>query len=167
MCRDDLERFFEICRDEHFVIAQPSLLPSSFFSWSITLQRRWCCWRSTNFVEIMAPCFRGEDFVFFQSSFSENTSGWGLDYLWWWLAKQHGLGKFAVVDEIGMLHTRAVGTAMSGGAKSNPRVEEDALYEKFNFRKEKPRTLSYNTQPLKILANKIFNHRNYCTKRFY
>ena len=104
---------------------------------------------------------------FFQSSFSENTSGWGLDYLWWWLAKQHGLGKFAVVDEIGMLHTRAVGTAMSGGAKSNPRVEEDALYEKFNFRKEKPRTLSYNTQPLKILANKIFNHRNYCTKRFY
>ena len=167
MCRDDLERFFEICRDEHFVIAHPSLLPSSFFSWSITLQRRWCCWRSTNFVEIMAPCFRGEDFVFFQSSFSENTSGWGLDYLWWWLAKQHGLGKFAVVDEIGMLHTRAVGTAMSGGAKSNPRVEEDALYEKFNFRKEKPRTLSYNTQPLKILANKIFNHRNYCTKRFY
>lgn len=115
----------------------------------------------------MTPCFRGEDFVFFQSSFSENTSGWGLDYLWWWLAKQHGLGKFAVVDEIGMLHTRAVGTAMSGGAKSNPRVEEDALYEKFNFRKEKPRTLSYNTQPLKILANKIFNHRNYCTKRFY
>ena len=95
------------------------------------------------------------------------ASGWGLDYLWWWLAKQHGLGKFAVVDEIGMLHTRAVGTAMSGGAKSNPRVEEDALYEKFNFRKEKPRTLSYNTQPLKILANKIFNHRNYCTKRFY
>lgn len=112
MCRDDLERFFEICRDEHFVIAQPSLLPSSFFSWSITLQRRWCCWRSTNFVEIMAPCFRGEDFVFFQSSFSENTSGWGLDYLWWWLAKQHGLGKFAVVDEIGMLHTRAVQSAL-------------------------------------------------------
>lgn len=157
MCRDDLERFLFICRQERFVVAQPALLPSSYYSWSITLQRRWCRWRRTNFVEVMAPCFRGEDFSLFQQTFSENTSGWGLEYLWWWLAKKHGRDRFAVVDETGMLHTRPVGTGKSGGAKADPRFEEEQLYRKFRIVKEKPKNVSSNWKVLTFFLGGIVN----------
>lgn len=167
MCRDDLERFLSICRKEQFVVAQPALLPSSYYSWPITLQRRWCSWRRTNFVEVMAPCFRGEDFALFQPTFSENTSGWGLEYLWWWLAKKQGKNRFAVVDETGMLHTRPVGSAASGGAKKNPRLEEDAVYKKYGFRKEKPRVLACQTRLAECFWEKVVNKnklvRRLCT----
>jgi len=157
MCRDDLERFLFICRQERFVVAQPALLPSSYYSWSITLQRRWCRWRRTNFVEVMAPCFRGEDFSLFQQTFSENTSGWGLEYLWWWLAKKHGRDRFAVVDETGMFHTRPVGSAATGGAKRKPRLEEDEIYEKHGFRKEKPKVLARQTRLSEACWEKILH----------
>ena len=62
MHNSDVEKFFSICRKNDFIISQPSLMKYSFYSWKITLQHKLYSFRETNFVEIMAPCFKASSF---------------------------------------------------------------------------------------------------------
>ena len=141
MHQKDLECYLELCREQGFVISQPALMKGSFYSWEITLQNRFTEYRETDFVEVMAPCFKVEDFNLFAATFSENTSGWGLEWLWWKIAKEHLRNKFAIVDKVAMLHTREVGVANSGGAKKSPHQELNELLEKYGLVKSAPRNL--------------------------
>lgn len=130
----DLERFFEICAENEFVISQPALMKGSFFSWDITCQNESCIYRTTNFIEIMAPCFKVDTFKFFAPTFAENTSGWGLEWLWWHVANKNSASNFAIIDLVPMLHTREVGTAGSGGAKNSPADEMRELLTKYQLK---------------------------------
>lgn len=171
MHQKDLELFFTICKENDFIISQPSLMKGSFYSWDITCQKEYI-YRNTNFVEVMAPCFKVATFHHFYPSFQENTSGWGLEWLWWKIAENLGINNFAIIDQVAMLHTREVGTAGTGGAKRTPNEEMTELFEKYNLQPTSPQVLGYvenYTQPkafLKRLYKRFINikHTNILPK---
>ena len=138
---EEVEDFFNLCRTYQIDVAQPALQRGSFYSWKITLQNDFTIFRETNFVEVMAPCFKVANFNFFKDTFKENTSGWGLEYLWWKIAKDNNCNKFAIMDQTPMLHTREVGTAGSGGATLLPRQEMEQLLEKYHLSQVRPKVL--------------------------
>lgn len=141
MHHKDVEKFFEICRKQQFVISQPSLMKGSFYSWEITLQRKYSQFRQVDFVEIMAPCFRVKDFHLFRETFKDAMSGYGLEWLWAEIGRKQKRDYFAIVDEVSMLHTREVGGAGSGGATSNPEKEMKFLLKKYNIQATKPQVI--------------------------
>ena len=100
-----LNYYFDICASNDLSVSQPSLTWNSHISHMITAHNPQFFLRYTNFVEIMAPCFKTDIVSPLLTTFSENLSGWGLDHLWPRLVD----GKFAIVDAVGMCHTRPVG----------------------------------------------------------
>lgn len=137
-----LNRFFELFHENNFDLAQPSLDHRSYFSWALLLQNSNFKYRKTNFVEVMIPCFSKEAFKKVYSTFSENKSGWGLDFLWPQILGEQA--NIAVIDEVAVFHTRPVGSAGSGMGKK-------IISKKSFFSKNK--TLSPMDE-LKILAKK-------------
>ncbi|MGH8712808.1 MAG: DUF707 domain-containing protein [Casimicrobiaceae bacterium] len=103
-----INRLFETISAHGLALAQPALSWISFFSHQLTLRSPSFRLRFTNFVEIMAPCFRRDFLHVCLPTMSENRSGWGLDYLWpRLLPADHRL--CAILDEIEITHTRPVG----------------------------------------------------------
>lgn len=121
-----IDEFFACCRDLNLTVAQPALTRESHFTWRITLQRPELSARITNFVEIMAPCFRGDTFRLFSDTFAENSSGYGYEYFWYHLAEQHGVDTFGIVDQTPFHHWRAIGLR-DVGAAGDPLEEERQL----------------------------------------
>lgn len=121
-----IDDFFACCRDLDLTVAQPALTRYSHFTWDITRQRPELMARITNFVEIMAPCFRGRTFSLFSDSFAENSSGYGYEFLWYHLARQHGIDNFGIVDRTPFHHWRAIGLR-DVGAAADPLEEEKQL----------------------------------------
>jgi hypothetical protein len=89
-------------------LGQPSLLWRSFYSYDITMRRRWLKYRITDFVEVMAPIFKVAFLREALPTFAVNRSSWGLDYVWREIAKRKDC-KLAIVDAASLLHTRALG----------------------------------------------------------
>jgi hypothetical protein len=89
-------------------LAQPALSPASFFSHAITLRHSSFRARYTDFVEIMAPCFRRAFLETCLPAFAESISGWGLDWVFPSLRGDttHGC---AILDSVEITHTRPVG----------------------------------------------------------
>lgn len=110
-----LNRFFELFHEHKFDIAQPSLDEKSYFSWAILLKNKNFKYRKTNFAEVMIPCFNKKTFNKIYQTFSENKSGWGLDFLWPQMLGPQA--EIAVIDEVEVFHTRPVGSAGSGMGK--------------------------------------------------
>lgn len=137
----DVERFLDICRENQFVIAQPSLMRGSFYSWDITLQKLYSKYRLTNFVEIMAPCFNTRFIHEFIGTFSLNSSGFGLEFIWWDIANKKGNPRFAIIDQVSMLHTREVGSAGTGGASGDPLEEMYQTLARLGVKEFEPQVL--------------------------
>jgi Protein of unknown function (DUF707) len=135
---ENLNNFFEICRLMDLTIAQPALTEYSYYSWQITLKSKNFDVRITDFVEIMAPCFKLDRFEKFRSTFGENTSGHGLEWVWKKIAIEHNIFKFGVVDFTPVFHTRKVGSAGHGGSQSSPGVEMATLLKKYAVSATKP-----------------------------
>ena len=152
----DLECYLDMCREHQFVISQPSLMKGSFYTWKITLQNCLANYRETDFVEVMAPCFKVDRFDLFATTFEENTSGWGLEWLWWKIAQEHSCGNFVIVDKVSMLHTREVGVANSGGAKKSPYEEESDLLKKYGLKKWSPRDIRLERKNFWLQIEQIF-----------
>ncbi len=108
MTKDDLNRLFDVCHEHNLELAQPSLTASSPVTHPLLVNNRLCRLRFTNFVEVMAPCFRTSLLRRAASTFSETQSGWGIDWLWPPLVKNRRTG-VAIVDEVIMHHTRPLG----------------------------------------------------------
>jgi hypothetical protein len=89
-------------------LGQVSLDPRSFYSYDITLQRRWLKYRETDFVELMCPIFTRDFLRRVLPTWDANKSSWGLDMVWREIARRESL-KLAIVDACAVLHTRAVG----------------------------------------------------------
>lgn len=99
----DPDPFFEFCRANALDIAQPALTPDCTTAIGLTRQHPGLKFRTTNWVEVMAPYFRRDFLVEMLHSFDMSISGWGLDLYW-----GHHLGerwRAGIVDEFLMRHT--------------------------------------------------------------
>jgi predicted O-methyltransferase YrrM len=100
-------------------VAQPALTANSYYSHAITLQRRGCWARLTNFVESGPVVSMTRQFLDLVTPFPEsNRMGWGLEIQWSAVARNKGL-RLAVIDACPIEHTcRPVGArydlAMAG-----------------------------------------------------
>jgi len=135
-----INQFFELCRQFDFTIAQPSLTTNSYYSWPITLTQADATARVTDFVEIMAPCFKVATWHWFKDTLAENSSGFGLEWVWKDIAIRHGVFNFGIIDATPVFHTRPVGSAGHGGGM-NPMDELHQLLKKFNLSFTQPETL--------------------------
>lgn len=121
---ETIDYFFNLCKTLDFTIAQPALTSYSFYSWPITIQVKQIIARQTNFVEIMAPCFRVRYLKCFSKYFGENTSGFGYEWLWEKIAKKENIFNFGIIDATPIFHTRKVGQAGHGGEKIIPELRK-------------------------------------------
>ena len=108
----ELSRFFDLCHRFDAKLAAPSLSEDSFFTYPITMHNRAFFARATNFVEIMAPCFRRDVLEAMLPTFATSRTGlgWGLDFAWPNLLEHRGV---CIFDAVQMRHGRAVGAARS------------------------------------------------------
>jgi hypothetical protein len=133
----DVNRLFEIFERENLALAQPSLRPDSYVSHMVTLHNPRFHLRYTNFIEVMAPCFTRESLETLLPTFSDNMSGWGLDYAWPQLLGPAG-SRVAVIDDVQVLHTRPVGAANYAALKAkgiSAWDENDAALKKHGITK--------------------------------
>ena len=142
----EINRFFELVEKYDLALSQPSLKDKSYISWQITLQRTDLSHRVTDFVEIMAPCFRVRDFSLFSSTFSENKSGFGLEWLWSRIASEANL-KLGIIDEVGVFHTRPVGSGDRGIGGINPNLEQEQLFTKHGLTAKTPEVIDALKKP--------------------
>jgi hypothetical protein len=140
---ENINLFFHLSAGLGFSISQPALTRYSHYSWDITLKDERTDYRVTDFVEIMAPCFSLKHFDHFRSTFSINTSGWGLEWLWSDIVKKNAELKMGIIDRTPVYHTRKVGIAAHGGAKGSPRAEMKQLCEEFNLMPTTPSVIEY------------------------
>ena len=136
---DSINRFFDLNIECGFDLSQPSLKIFSYVSHSITIRRPSHLARETNFVEIMAPCFSARALNLLSNSFAENTSGWGLEWLWASRLK-NAKCKIGIVDDVAMYHSRPVGSAGHGGGVS-PKKEMQNLLSDYGIDRVKPAVL--------------------------
>lgn len=139
----DFNQFFRVVSLLNFTISQPSLTEDSPHSWAITLRHPQHVARQVSFVEIMTPCFDVRHLRFFLPTFSLNSSGHGLEWLWEKIAIENSVYNFGIVDEVSFRHTRAVGSAGSGGASCPTEEESARLLRHHTLVAKKPQNLNF------------------------
>jgi hypothetical protein len=122
----EIEKFFRICEENNFDLAQPGLIKGSTYTFIPTLRIGNAKYHLTNMVEIMMPCFSKRLFkeTFEDIEFSKYGHGWGLEGIW---NKKFHIGngftkfggKIGVIDDVEFGHFRSLG----GG--------DTKIYEKF------------------------------------
>jgi hypothetical protein len=130
-----IDGLFEIMARLDLALAQPALSWTSFYSFFVTIRNPSFRVRLTDFVEIMAPCFHRPFLETCVPTFTENLSGWGLDWLWPRLlpAKPR---RCAIVDDVQVTHTRPVGGPTYEKLREagvTPRAEFEALKRKLGI----------------------------------
>src|SRR5262245_19796425 len=132
----DIDRLFTLMRDYDFDIAQPSLTTNSYFSHLITLQQPNYRVRSTDFVEVMMPCFRAKYLNNLLPLIEGAYTGWGLDFGW---ARDDLTKRSGIFDEIAMTHARPIGAgdiykvALQQGLGTIEQ-EMDSAIDRFDYR---------------------------------
>lgn len=103
MTPESISKFFDIFHEYHLQIAQPSII--GWFSVPITAHIPFSKLRYVNWVEIMCPCFTTSALFNCSTTFLENKSNWGIEFLW---DKILGSPKkeIAIVDSVIAVHTR-------------------------------------------------------------
>lgn len=140
---EQINNFFAVSDQLGWAITQPALTPYSHVSWAITRQDPSCMARETNFVEIMAPCFRADALPRFLPTFGESVSGWGLEWIWSQMAQAaEPAMKMGIIDCTPVYHTRPVGSAGHGGAQLNPHIEMRQLLQKHGVARSSPTVLA-------------------------
>ena len=148
LCHGEIvNAFFEYCTGSDFTILQPALTDYSYVSHPITIQNKACLLRQTNFVEIMAPCFNLKTFHHFSDTLSENSSGFGFEWLWATIAQRENIFRFGIVDATPVFHTRPVGSAGHGGSTSKPHDEMHALFARHGISRSEPAVIAYAPRP--------------------
>jgi hypothetical protein len=120
---DDLEYgdeflapFLRLLRRHDIALAQPALTADSFMTWEICRQVEGSALRRTNFVEIMAPCFRRDALELLLPTIDAATSpmGYGFDLHWGFACEAAGL-RAGIVDATPVAHRyRPVGKHYAG-----------------------------------------------------
>ncbi|WP_159080169.1 DUF707 domain-containing protein [Nocardia suismassiliense] len=102
-----INELFEYAARYRLALSQPALTEDSYYSHEITLVDRRFELRYTNFVEIMAPCFRRDFLLRCLPTFNATQTGWGLDFHWPRFVPD--TSSIAIVDAVTVRHTRPVG----------------------------------------------------------
>jgi hypothetical protein len=139
---DNINTLFDFCHRYDLVLAQTALVPESHISHFITMRNRAFAIRFTNFVEIMAPCFRREFLMECLPDFAATKSGWGYDFVWPQRIKEQS--KIAIVDAAVVRHTRPVGGANYAHLKKSvvsAFEEMDQVFEEEKVERYKPLVL--------------------------
>ncbi len=106
----DVNHLFDLFRDSDFYIAQPSLKPDSYSSFSmLTCKGLGSC--ETNFIEFMCPLFSQKSLKSSVQYLSESLTGWGVDELWSVRAIEQG-EKLGIFDQVQIGHYRPVGSSI-------------------------------------------------------
>lgn len=140
LTRGTWSEMFDIFEQSGAVLGQASLDPRSFYSHDVTINRRGLLYRETNFVEIMSPVFEGNFLQQFLTKFTVSKTSWGLDMIMSHRAGQSG-GKIVIIDQIMMLHTRAVGALTGNYEGVDVRKDFHEALAKEGMKKVWPRTL--------------------------
>jgi hypothetical protein len=122
----EIQKFFEVCEQDQFDLAQPGLSLTSTYTYLPTRKIKGAKYHLTNMVEIMMPCFSKrllkETLVDIKAA--KNGIGWGLEGVW--NKKFHTSngtskfgGKIGVIDCVEFGHYRSLGGT------------ESKIYEKF------------------------------------
>lgn len=104
-----IDRMFAFARAYQLALAQPALTRNSYYTWPLLLQDARYQLRFTRFVEVMAPLFDRDALRTCLPTFTESTSGWGLDSVWPRLLAARGEQAMAIIDAVAVYHSRPVG----------------------------------------------------------
>ncbi|TCT25165.1 DUF707 domain-containing protein [Thermomonas haemolytica] len=104
-----IDRMFAFARAYQLALAQPALTRNSYYTWPLLLQDARYQLRYTRFVEVMAPMFDRDALRTCLPTFTESTSGWGLDSVWPRLLADRGEQAMAIIDATAVYHSRPVG----------------------------------------------------------
>jgi hypothetical protein len=99
----EIEEFFETFHQYGLWVAQPSII--GWYSVPTVLNNPNYTLRYTNWVEIMLPCFSKKSLEICRSTFTENRTNWGIEFLWDQLLGSPK-DKIAIIDKIAAVHTR-------------------------------------------------------------
>jgi hypothetical protein len=100
---------FATARANDLDIAQPSLLPSSFISYPITMHCPAFMLRYTNYIEAMCPIVRSSYLKTLLPSIERWPTGWGQDDIWAMLMP-NPIYRAAFIDAAPIIHTRMLYT---------------------------------------------------------
>ena len=130
-----ISRMFDFASAYRLALAQPALTRESYFSWPLLLQDVRYQLRFTRFVEVMVPVFDREALRTCLPSFTENNSGWGLDWLWPQLLADRGPEAIAIIDAVAVFHSRPVGGGelYKGSGTSVAESDRLALFAKYGL----------------------------------
>lgn len=137
-----VNRLFNMMREYKLDLAQPSIM--GWYGSDITLHQKGSLLRYTNWVEIMCPCFSSEALRKCQGTFKENKCGWSIETIWNRLL-DHPKDKIAIIDDLIVIHTRAVLTGDTHSSRQDPLTEalKEAreVYDKWGLAGEMSRDL--------------------------
>lgn len=106
---DTVNRMFDHAAAFQLALSQPALTRDSYFTWPLLLQDAHYALRFTRFIEVMGPVFDRAALRVCLPTFTESTSGWGLDSLWPGLLADRGEEAIAIIDATPVRHSRPVG----------------------------------------------------------
>lgn len=96
-----VNRLFELFDQYQLQLAQPAIAGGDV-SYKTLRQRPGVILRYTPYVEVMCPIFTHAALLRVAPTFTENRSGWGLDWIWpRWFAPHER----AIIDAVGVNHT--------------------------------------------------------------
>lgn len=98
------DEFFEFCKAAKLSIAQASLTSDSIVPHAITRCNPSFVYRTTNFVEVMAPLFSQDFLASVYHSFDHSICTWGLDVIWG--TRIDGPRTAAIIDRYQMRHPK-------------------------------------------------------------
>lgn len=107
----DVNRLFQIACDFQLPIAQPAIATGEVSYRSLRQQPEFLL-RYTRFVEVMCPVFSRDAMRRVKRTFRETVSGWGIDWAWTRLVD---CCRIAVIDAVGVNHTRSLGVGEAYG----------------------------------------------------
>ncbi|MBT9371939.1 DUF707 domain-containing protein [Rhizobium sp. CSW-27] len=131
---EEINLMFHLSRMHGLDLCQPAITdaPGSHPNHPITIKRAAGGVRHEPFVEIMCPLFSRRALKICIGSFKDSVSGYGLDHLWpSFLGKPHG--RMAILDDIGVAHTRPIGATYNIAAAIG---EQNATFRGYGFRYE-------------------------------
>jgi hypothetical protein len=109
--------FLKLCTSEGLELAQPALLPSSYFAYRETIANPRFRLRRTNFVELMMPLMRRDFLVKILPLLEGKHAALGIDWVWQTIAREP-FEKVAIVDLYPMLHGRPRNLHLAGKMNS-------------------------------------------------
>lgn len=102
---ESINRMFDIVDRYGLQLAQPAIARGQF-SYKALLRQPGKLLRYSPYVEVMCPVFTRDALFRVADTFTENRSGWGLDWIW---ACRFSPGEVAIIDKVGVHHTGPLG----------------------------------------------------------